>query len=196
VVETGVGLVGIIVPAPGTTIAGIAVFALGANTIVDGFTQLAGANRGNGYNVLGEASQAAGAGIARLVGGDPNVGRMIGEGVFVVTSIAVGSLGSIRILKVSGQAFIRVGLANQPGGVAIGRVDLMYGSLRANDGMTILSINNNAGQSIIRFVMHGGRLVVNGRIVGVQRVLQHETGARAILKGLLKLLAHGARQGW
>jgi len=62
--------------------------------------------------------------------------------------------------------------------------------------MTILSINNNAGQSILRFVMHGGRLVVNGRIVGVQRVLQHETGARAILKGLLKLLAHGARQGW
>lgn len=33
-------------------------------------------------------------------------------------------------------------------------------------------------------------------IVGVSRVLVHEGNAREILKGLLKLLAHGARQGW
>ena len=62
--------------------------------------------------------------------------------------------------------------------------------------MTILNINNNAGQSILRFVTHGGRLVVNGRIVGVSRVLSHEGDARVVLKGLLKLLAYGARQGW
>lgn len=62
--------------------------------------------------------------------------------------------------------------------------------------MTILNINNNAGQSILRFVTHGGHLVVNGRIVGVSRVLSQEGDARAVLKGLLKLLAHGARQGW
>jgi len=59
--------------------------------------------------------------------------------------------------------------------------------------MTILNINNNAGQSILRFVTHGGYLMVNGSIVGVQRILKHETNAKAILKGLLKLLAHGAK---
>jgi hypothetical protein len=37
---------------------------------------------------------------------------------------------------------------------------------------------------------------VNGRIIGVQRVLKHESNAREIIKGLLKLLAHGAKQGW
>lgn len=59
--------------------------------------------------------------------------------------------------------------------------------------MTILSINNNAGQSILRFVTHNGQLVVNGRIVGAERVLRHATNAREIIKGLLKLLAHGAK---
>jgi hypothetical protein len=196
VVESAVGLVGIIVPEPGTTIAGIAVFVLGANTVIDGFSQLTGANRGRGYNILGEASGAAGAGIAQAVGGDPDLGRKIGAGVFVVGSIAMGSLGSIRILNVPGQTFLRAGLAGQPGGLAVGRVDMLYGSYRARDGLTILSINNNAGQSFLRFVMHNGRLVVNGRIVGVERVLQHESDARTILKGLLKLLAHGAKLGW
>ena len=62
--------------------------------------------------------------------------------------------------------------------------------------MTIFNINNNAGQSILRFVTHSGRLVVNGRIVGVERVLQHEGDASVIVKGLLKLLAYGAKNGW
>lgn len=196
VVEAGVGLVGIIVPEPGTTAAGVAVFALGANTVVDGFSQLAGANRGHGYNILGAASGGAGAGVAQLLGGDPAIGRRIGQGIFLATSVAVGSFGSIRILRVRGQTFLRSGLAGQPGGLAIGRVDMLYGSYRARDGLTILGINNNAGQSILRFVTHNGRLLVNGRIVGVERVLRHEGDARAILKGLLKLLAHGAKQGW
>lgn len=88
------------------------------------------------------------------------------------------------------------GLGGQSGGVAVGRVDMLYGSYRAKDGLTIICINNNAGQSILRFVTHGGKLVVNGRIVGVERVLKHESNAREILKGLLKLLAHGAKHGW
>jgi hypothetical protein len=73
---------------------------------------------------------------------------------------------------------------------------MLYGSYRARDGLTILSINNNAGQSFLRFVMHNGRLVVNGRIVGLERVLKHESDARTIIKGLLKLLAHDAKLGW
>ncbi|MGR9108856.1 MAG: hypothetical protein ACU843_18205 [Gammaproteobacteria bacterium] len=196
VVETSIGLVGIIVPEPGTTAAGIAVFALGSNTLVDGFSQLAGVNRGYGYNILGEASGAVGAGISESFGGDRETGRMIGRGVFLVASVAIGTLGSIRILHVPGQTFLRTGLGGQPGGIAIGRIDMLYGSYRARDGLTILSINNNANQSILRFVVHSGRLVVNGRIVGVERVLVHESNAMEILKGLLKLLAHGAKLGW
>ena len=196
VIEAGVGLVGILVPEPGTTAGGILVFSLGSNTVIDGFSQLAGANRGHGYNILGEGAGAAGSGIAKLVGADPELGRSIGTGVFVVSSIAIGTIGSIRILKVPGQAFLRTGLGGQAGGSAVGRLDLLYGSYRAKDGLTILSINNKMGQSILRFVTHSGKLVVNGRIVGVQRVLKHESNAREILKGLLKLLAHGAKSGW
>lgn len=196
VIEGGVGLIGIIVPEPGTTTGGIVVFALGANTVIDGFSQLAGTNKGHGYSILGGGVGAIGSGIATLAGGDPELGRSIGKGVFMVTSVVVGSIGSIRILKVPGQTFLRTGLGGRAGGGALGRVDLFYGSYRAKDGLTILSINNNAGQSILRFVTHSGKLVVNGRIVGASHVLRHESNAREILKGLLKLLAHGAKQGW
>lgn len=196
VVEAGVGLIGILIPEPGTTVAGVAVFALGANTVVDGFTQLAGANRGEGYNILGGASGTLGGRAARLVGGDPRQGDAIGRTAFVVTSLAVGSVGSIRLLHVPGQAFARLGVHGRPGGATLGRIDMLYPSSRAGDGMTIFSISNNAGQSILRFVTHGGRLMVNGRIVGVRKVLQHETNVRAVLKGLLKLVVHGARAGW
>lgn len=196
IVEVGVGFIGIIVPEPSTTVAGIVVFTLGTNTVIDGFSQLAGANKGHGYNILGEGAGTLGSSVATLVGGDPEMGRSIGKGVFFVTSIAIGSIGSIRILKVSGQTFLRTGLGGQPGGAAVGRIDLLYGSYRAKDGLTIFSINNNAGQSILRFVTHGGKLLVNGRIVGVERVLKHESDVREIIKGLLKLLAYGAKQGW
>lgn len=196
IIEGGVGLIGILVPEPGTTAGGIMVFALGANTVIDGFSQLTGANRGYGYNILGEGAGAIGSGIVGAAGGDPELGRKIGKGVFLITAVVIGSIGSIRILKVPGQTFLRTGLGGQAGGVAIGRVDMLYGSYRAKDGLTILSINNNMGQSFLRFVTHSGKLVVNGRIIGVQRVLKHESNALEILKGLLKLLAHGAKQGW
>ena len=70
-----------------------------------------------------------------------------------------------------------------------------YASGRAKDGMTIINISNNSGQYILRFVTHSGKLVVNGRIVGVNRVLNHEGNWTLVVKGLLKLLAHGAKQG-
>jgi hypothetical protein len=196
VVETAVGLVGIIVPEPSTTAGGVVLCVLGVNTVADGFSQLAGANKGHGYNILGEGAGAIGSGIASLTGQDRELGRAVGQGAFIVTSIAIGSFGSIRILRVPGQTFLRTGLGGQAGGAAVGRLDMLYGSYRAKDGLTILSINNNAGKSILRFVTHNGKLVVNGRIYGVERVLKHEGNPREILKGLLKLLAHGAKQGW
>lgn len=194
VVEMGTGLVGILVPEPGTTVAGVIVFTLGTNTLVDGFSQLAGSNRGHGYNILSEGAGFAGAKLADIAKFDPELGRTVGEGVFLASSLVLGAWGSIRIIRIPHQTTLRLGVGGMPGGVQVGRIDLMYGSYRAMDGLTILSINNNMNKSILRFVMHDGRLVVNGRIFGVERVLQHESNPRAILKGLLKLLAHGAKQ--
>lgn len=203
-VETAIGIVGIIVPEPGTTGAGVAVTILGVNTLGDGISQLAGANRAHGYNVLGEASGLIGSELAQAMGKDAQLGAAIGKGVFVVTSIAVGSLGSIRILKIPGNTFARIGVGGQSGGAVVGRVDLLYGSYRAKDGLTIISVNNNAGQSILRFVTHNGTLMANARIGKVfegskivegQRILKHASSSKEILKGLLQLAWHGAIRG-
>ncbi len=203
-VETVIGVIGIIVPEPGTTSAGVAVTILGVNTVGDGISQLVGANRSHGYNILGEASGALGSELARAVGNDPKFGEVIGKGIFLVSSVAVGSLGSIRILKIPGTAFTRLGVGGQWGGGVIGRVDLLYSSNRAKDGMTIININNNAGQSILRFVTHNGQLMANARIGKVftgskiiegQHVLRHATSGKDIVKGLLQLAWHGAIRG-
>ena|GEM_PF-1229916 len=135
----------------------------------------------------------AGAGIADLANLDPQVGRQVGKGVFLVSSIAAGPLASIKILRAPGKVAMRFGVDGRPGGVQLGRLDAFYKNERAKDGMTILSINNNADKSILRFVTHDGRLMVHGKIFGAQRVLKHETNAKEILKGILKLLAHGAK---
>lgn len=166
---------------------------LGSNTLVDGITQLSGANQGHGINLLSEGFGHVGAGIADLADLDPEVGRGVGKGVFLVSSIAAGPLASIKILHVPGKVAVRLGVGGRPGGIQLGRLDALYKSSRAKDGMTILNIDNNSGQSILRFVTHSGKLMVNGRIIGVHRVLKHETNAKEILKGLLKLLAHGVK---
>ncbi|MDS4030399.1 MAG: hypothetical protein RKO66_10035 [Candidatus Contendobacter sp.] len=193
IVEGAVGLVGIIVPEPGTTAGGAVMLVLGSNSIVDGVSQLSGANQGHGINLLSEGFGHVGAGIADLADLNPEVGRNVGKGIFLVSSIAAGSLASIKILRVPGKVAMSLRVGGHPGGVQLGRLDALYNSSKAKDGMTLLSINNNSGQSILRFVTHGGRLMVNGRIVGVQRVLSHEASAKEIVKGLLKLLAHGAK---
>ena len=195
VVETSVGFIGIIVPEPGTTVAGAAVFTLGVNSITDGFTQLAGVNNGHGFNPLATGAGAIGGKIAVATGHDKALGEAIGRNVFAVTSVAVGTVGSIKILRVPGKQFLRAGVGGMPGGATVGRVDMMYGSLRAGDGMTIFNISNNSGQYILRLVTHGGKLMVNGRIVGVSRVLDHATSGKEILKGLIKLCIHGAKAG-
>jgi len=193
VVEGTVGLVGIIVPEPSTTVGGVIMFALGGNTIIDGVSQLSGSNQGHGISLLSEGFGHAGARIADLADLNREVGRGVGKGIFLVSSIIAGSLASIRILRVPGKVSLRIGVGGYPGGVQLGRLDALYKSGVTKDGMTVLSINNNSGQSILRFVTHGGQLMVNGRIVGVQRILRHETNAKEIMKGLLTLLAHGSK---
>jgi hypothetical protein len=200
-VETAVGVIGILVPEPGTTVGGVALTVLGANTVADGLSQLAGANSGEGFNPLAEGAGWAGSNIAGAMGGDPALGERIGEAGFYLGSLAVGTVGAIRILRVPGKPMLRMGVGGQPGGLSVGRVDLWYGipvqrALRGEQGaLTILSINNNQSQSILRFVIQFGRLYVNGRIVGVQKVLVHESNWRVVVKGLLKLLWHGAKTG-
>jgi hypothetical protein len=85
VVEGVVGLVGIIVPEPGTTAGGAVMLMLGSNSIVDGVSQLSGANQGHGINLLSEGVGHVGAGIADLADLDPKVGRKVGKGVFFVS---------------------------------------------------------------------------------------------------------------
>lgn len=195
VIETAVGLVAVVVPEPGTTVGGVVLVALGTNNIGDGLSQLLGANQSNGYNVLENLSGKLGSTLADIAGYDPKLGDIYGRGTFLVSSLALGSYSSIKVLHMPGQAFVRFGVGGQKGGFQLGRIDALYGSNRAKDGLTVLSINNNSNKSILRFVTHNGKLLVNGRIFGVSRVMVHEGNSRKIIKGLLKLLVHGAKVG-
>lgn len=201
VVETVVGVIGIIVPEPGTTVGGVVMVSLGANSLVDGFSQLAGANNGHGINILGEGAAVLGGSIAELSGKDTKVGEAAGKGIFAVTSIALGAWGSVRILKVPNAKLFNVAKGAP---LNLGRVDLLYASGRSKDGMTIISINNNAGQSILRFVTHDGALQANARIGKVMQgskiiegshVMRHTGMGKDMVKGLLKMASHGALKG-
>lgn len=201
VIETGIGVIGIVVPEPGTTAGGVVLTTLGVNSIGDGLTQLAGGNNGHGYNILGEGAAKLGESASEMMGYDPNIGRAYGEGAFLIGSVILGSWGSVRILHVPGKTFLRASSAHP---VQVGRTQLLYSSKNAQDGMTIININNNAGQSVLRFVTHSGVLNANGRIglvmdgskiVQGKRVLKHTPTGKEMVKGLLKLAAHGFMKG-
>lgn len=87
-VETAVGVLGILVPVPGTTMAGIAAVTLGVNTVVDGVSQLGGANQGRGINLLETAFSAAGAELADVADLDPALGAQIGRGLWLARSLS------------------------------------------------------------------------------------------------------------
>lgn len=208
VIETAVGVVGILIPEPGTTAAGVVMVGLGVNGIADGVSQIFGANGGEGYNVLGEGSAWVGANVADLVGADLQTGATIGRLGFTVASVAVGSFGSFRILHAPGRSMLRMTGPSGGSGFGVGRLDAWYGvavsEARAGNGaLTVISVTNNSNQSILRVVLqavdgNAARLYVNGRIVGVAggNLLKHEGNWRVIAKGLAKLLYHGARSGW
>ncbi len=207
-VETVVGVVGIIVPEPGTTAAGVVVTTLGVNTVAAGMSQLMGHNNGDGYNILGEGSAWVGSRVADLAGGDPQRGAELGRLGFAVTSLAVGTVASIRILRVPGRPMLRSTGPSGGSGAGLGRIDLWYGNgmrnaMAGNGSMTVFSINTNAGQSFLRVVVqavdgNAARLYFNGRIIASQNrwVMKHESNWRVVAKGLAQLLQHGARAGW
>lgn len=97
------------------------------------------------YNLLGSAFGKAGSVSAELAGYDPIVGNKIGRGVFMISSIAFGSIGSIKILNIKSLSAVRFGVGGQPGGLEVGRIAMGYASGRAKDGMTIINISNNPG---------------------------------------------------
>ena len=207
-VETAIGVVGILVPEPGTTAGGAVMTVLGINTIGDGVSQIFGANDGRGYNVLAEGSAWVGSNVAQLAGGDRAVGDRYGRIGFAVSSIAVGGWGSFRSLYAPG----RVAFGRSPHtypGLQVGRVDFMFGpgyrhvrSTRQG-ALTVFNVVNNSNQSILRIVyqaLEGGRahFYINGFIKNVPhgRILRHETNWRRIASGLARLLYHGGKNGW
>jgi len=84
IVESAIGLIGIVVPEPGTTVGGVIMLSLGSNTVVDGISQLSGANKGHGINLLSKGFGNVGAFAADMADINREVGRNVGKGVFLV----------------------------------------------------------------------------------------------------------------
>ena len=92
----------------------------------------------------------------------------------------------------------RTGLGGEKGGVALGRLQGLYGGANS-DKFTIFSIVNNSDQSIVRIVKGADGadgLYLNARIVGTKNMLRHEpiTNYKKVIKGLFELAQHGWKQ--
>lgn len=166
--EVVVGVVGIIVPEPGTTAAGVALTVYGASTAGQGISMIFGANYGSGYNFLEEGFAAVG----DLIGGD--TGEDYARIAFLVSNVVVSLGGTAQVLRVPNQSFIMRGhlhgagtnvrLANAVGdGFTVGRLQLMY---NLSSGKVFVNITNNSNQWIIRLQQINGQVVINGRVIG------------------------------
>jgi len=191
-VETVIGVVGIIVPEPATTAAGVAVTTVGLATAGEGVSMIFGANYGSGYNFLEEGF----ASVGDLVGGDS--GESLARTTFLIVNIFVSIGGTIKILKVPNQSFIASGhlhgvganmkIANVVGdGFTVGRLQLMY---KLPSGKVFVNITNNSNQWIIRLQQINGQVVINGRVIGVDKWHRLQNPSE-ILKMITKLIIHG-----
>ena len=145
--------------------------------------------RGSGFNPLKELSGAVG-GLAGLEGA--------AESAYDITSLFAGSVSGYKILKTPNQALFRTALGGEKGGVALGRLQGLYGGANS-DKFTIFSIVNNSDQSIVRIVKGADGadgLYLNARIVGTKNMLRHEpiTNYKKVIKGLFELAQHGWKQ--
>jgi hypothetical protein len=187
-----VGVVGIIAPAPGTTAVGVVVTVFGASQVAEGVTKMFNVNEGQGLNPLEEGFAAVGS----WAGGDD--GADLARVAFAVTNLVVSVGGSYKILRIPGTKFFMKGTVNTTGkvyreGVTVGRLQLMYELPQAN-GRVLVNVLNNNRQWILRFQQVSGQIVMNGRIVGVETFHRVES-AKEMLKVLVKLALHGAKQG-
>lgn len=187
--EMAVGVIGIIVPEPGTTAAGVAVTVFGASTTVEGVTKLFNVNDGKGFNPIEEGFALVG----NWIGG--NTGETIARISFVFVNLIVSLGGSYKILKIPGQKFIFKGTYTGKGftkfyseGFTIGRLQLNY-PLGIN-GKVIINVTNNSNQWIFRFQQINKTIVMNGRIINLQNWHCVEKPIEMI-KVLLKLAKHG-----
>lgn len=206
-VDTVVGTIGILIPEPSSTVAGAALFVLGVNTVSDGISQLFGANRGLGFNVLGESAAWAGAKVAEAFGGDPVLGARLAYAGILVATVGFGRFATLKILYAPGTRSVYS--LGPTSGIHLGRLKLGEGdslqhAIAGQGALTVFAIRSNNNQDILSFVLQsvaGGfaRLVVNGRLVGPAggiTLLHNERRWREIAKGLAKLLVHGAKTGW
>lgn len=189
--EMFVGIVGIIIPEPSTTVAGVVVTAFGAATVTEGVTQMFNLNEGEGLNPLEEGFAAVGGAL-----GDQS-GEQMARVAFAVTNLVVSVGGSYKLLKVPGSKLFMKGTVNASGkyyreGMTFGRLQLGYPM--AGGGHVIVNVLNNSGQWIFRFQSVSGEIVLNGRIVGT--AVKHRVASPLeMLKVLVKLALHGAKAG-
>jgi hypothetical protein len=190
--EIFVGVVGIIVPEPSTTAAGLVVTAFGAATVTEGVTQMFNVNEGQGVNPLEEGFAAVGSWA-----GDAD-GEQLARSAFAITNLVVSVGGSYKLLKLPGKKFLMRG--NQradgrffPGGITVGRMQLGY-PLEKVGGRVLINVTNNSGQWIFRFQQIQGEIVLNGRIVNTQN-WHRMASVKDMLKVLCKLALHGAKKG-
>jgi hypothetical protein len=190
--EIFVGVVGIIVPEPATTAAGVVVTVFGASQVVEGVTQMFNLNEGEGLNPLEEGFAAVGDWA------DADDGEQLARMAFAVTNLVVSVGGSYKLLKIPGSKFLLRGTVNTTGkvyreGATIGRLQLLYELPQAN-GRVLVNVLNNNKQWIFRLQQVSGQIVLNGRIVGVEKFHRVEN-AKEMLKVLVKLALHGAKKG-
>jgi hypothetical protein len=193
VADVVVGVIGIIIPEPATTAGGVLLVAFGTSMTVEGATQVFRLNHGEGYNPLEEAF----AGVGRLSGLDR--GEEAARWVFVFANLLVSLGASYRILKVPGQKFLGKGTYSGTGfsryhsdGFSVGRLQLAYAMDKG--GRVFINVVNNSNQWIFRFQEIAGKVVMNGRIVNVEKWHRVESPLE-MLKILVKLASHGAGKG-
>ena len=207
-VEVGVGVVGIIVPEPGTTLAGVGLVAFGGSQVVEGVTRIANVNKGKGYNPLEELI---------FVPLGKRLGGIDGEGMarvaFAVTNLVVSLGGSYKVLTVPGRSFVHAGTYSgskmnfYKEGFTLGRLQLWYpmtlGAEANSTGHVVINVVNNSNQWIFRFqqikTTHAAlkvqkTIVMNGRIIDLQK-WHRVSEPKEMLKILLKLAAHGFKRG-
>jgi hypothetical protein len=189
VADVVVGVIGIIIPEPATTAGGVLLVAFGTSMTVEGVTRVFRLNHGEGYNPLEEGFAAVG----KFTGGSQ--GEEGARWAFALANLAVSLGATYKVLKVPGKAFVYKGTYTGAGfgryysdGFTVGRLQLNYGM--RSGGKVILNAVNNSNGWIFRFQNIAGRILMNGRIIGVNNT-HHAKNALEMLKVLVKLAVHG-----
>ncbi|MFY0581155.1 LysM peptidoglycan-binding domain-containing protein [Cystobacter fuscus] len=208
VVEVGVGVIGIIIPEPGTTIAGVGLVAFGGSQVVEGVTRIANVNKGKGYNPLEELIFVP---IGKSLGGGD--GESLARVAFAVTNLVVSLGGSYKVLSVPGRPLVHAGTYSgskmnfYKEGFTVGRLQLWYpmtlGAEANSTGHVLINVVNNSNQWIFRFqqikttsaaLKAQKTVVMNGRIIDMQK-WHRVNDPKEMLKILLKLAGHGFKRG-